>query len=407
MKIVLLSTSDITGGAAVVSKRIVEALRGAGHDATMVVLNRNGQQCSYVKEVPGSGMSRRFPFLAERLEIFLHNSFNRDDLFKVSTASCGKYVSQIKEVREADVIMMGWINQGFISLKEIAKLCSLKKPVIWTMHDQWPMTGICHLSGTCERFKVHCGECPLLHARKGSNDISHRTWEKKKSLYQTFTNLKFVAVSNWLAGKAAESSLLRDKNVHVIHNPIFIPQVEPLNEEKRRPIIIMGAARLDDNVKNLDLAVAALNRVWIEKGESLPGLKALFYGNLRNRDAFNGLKMPFEWLGPLSQQDVVKVFNLGKVVLSTSRFEMLPTTIVEGLAWGCVAATTSTGGQSDIIIENENGFKADDTAESMADAIIKAIECNASPSSMRASVEKKFNPEIIAREYLDLIAKGI
>lgn len=404
MKIVLLSTSDITGGAAVVSKRLVEALRMSGHDARMLVLNRHGESPGYIKST--GGMIRRLPFYCERAGIYSANGTNRTDLFKVSTASSGVRVRNNPLVRDADVIMLGWVNQGFLSLKEIYKLGSSGKPVIWTMHDMWCFTGICHLSENCEKYKAHCGDCPFLHNRRSSDDLSAHTWRKKKELYG-HPNIRFVAVSNWLAKRAKESSLLGDRDIYVIPNAFKIPELPVLNEGQRKPVIAMGASRLDDPVKNLPLAIDALNLVYDKLKDSLPGLKAKFFGNIRDPKAFSGLRMPYEWLGPLNEKEIADVFNNSKAVLSTSFFEMLPTTIIEGLAWGCRAVSTSSGGQEDIITDGQNGFLVPSlSSKDVAEALKLAMLEDPGAGKLRQSVEKRFDSQSVALKYMEVIEQS-
>ena len=403
MKIVLLSTSDITGGAAIVSLRLVKALREAGHDARMLVLNRRGERCKEVLTVRDGVEPSRFPFYAERLEIFLRNGFHRGDLFKVSTASCGHYVSQLPVVKEADVILLGWVNQGFLSLKEIGSIASGSRPVVWTMHDQWCMTGICHLSGSCRHFEKECGYCPLLHRAKGKHDLSWLTHRKKQKLYEKHKNISFVAVSNWLARRAAESSLLGEKDVAVIPNVIEIPSTPALNTSERPAVIVMGAARIDEDVKNLPLAIEALNILYSKHADEFTGIKVVFFGGIRNEKELDRCLMPKQYTGPLDSVGVAEVMNTARVVLSTSRFEMLPTTIVEGLAWGCVAVATSHGGQSDIIVNGENGFLVDDDPESVALGLYSALKHNISPQALRSSVEEKFSASRVVGEYMNVI----
>lgn len=401
----MLSTSDITGGAAIVSLRLVEALRSLGHDAMMLVVNRRGKESHYVKPLLPGYSNGTFQFYAERLEIFLNNGFNRRDLFKVSTASSGHYVSHLKEIREADAIMLGYVNQGFLSLREIDRLAASGKPVVWTMHDQWCMTGICHIAGRCDHFKHCCGDCPLLHWRKSPHDISWKIRKRKQVIYDRHKNLKFVAVSNWLASQASVSSLLGDRPVNIIPNAFLIPESPSLNTERRAPVILMGAARLDDDIKNLPLAIEALNRIYAksEAGEVEKGVKVKFFGNIRDRSILDSLQMPFIELGEIDHSQIFEEMNHARVILSTSRFEMLPTTIIEGLAWGCVAVATCNGGQSDIIDNGVNGYLVDDTGHSVADGLTRALECDILPEHLRDSVREKYDPVNIASKYIQLI----
>ncbi len=53
------------------------------------------------------------------------------------------------------------------------KILKLGIPVVWTCHDQWPMTGGCHCSDNCTKWKSGCGNCHLLQSEN----------EKDKSRY--------------------------------------------------------------------------------------------------------------------------------------------------------------------------------------------------------------------------------
>ena len=68
MKVVIINKSDSTGGAAVVSRRLMEALREEGVDARMLVVEKLTDS-PYV-EVAASKRDIKRPFLAERLKIF-------------------------------------------------------------------------------------------------------------------------------------------------------------------------------------------------------------------------------------------------------------------------------------------------------------------------------------------------
>ncbi|MDE5959103.1 MAG: glycosyltransferase, partial [Muribaculaceae bacterium] len=135
MKIAIISTSATIGGAAIASSRLADALSRQGQEVAMITLD---------------GRSR-LPFLAERAEIFARNGLSRTNLFKVSTAAFGLPVASLPEVREADAVLLGWFNQGLLSLGGLA---SLGKPIVWTMHDMWAFTGIFHNSLGCEVFKA-------------------------------------------------------------------------------------------------------------------------------------------------------------------------------------------------------------------------------------------------------------
>ena len=287
MKVVFLSTNDQLGGAAIVTLRLVEALRSAGVDARMVVGRKDGTD-DYVAQV---GQTRRkVAKVLERGEVFINNGFDMGDLWKVSTGSFGADVCGHPWVRDADVIVLGWINQGFLSLPQLKKLCHTGKPVFWWMHDLWCATGICHLPGECQRFTTGCGQCPFLHQRKSATDLSHRVWKRKKQLFSQLP-VQFIAVSHWQRDIAYKSPLLQGKDIEVLPHAFPVeeyrvkPDADMLPEKIRgiiagnpRKLIAMGAARLDDPVKDLPMAIESLNTFAMRHPEMAAQCEAVFFG---------------------------------------------------------------------------------------------------------------------------------
>ena len=108
VKIVILNTSDRTGGAAVAAGRLGKALEQAGIQVDKLVRKDT--------------WLNRFRFYWERLIIFLCNHLNRKNLFAVSIANTGTDLLGHPLVEEADIIHLHWINQGFLSLRDIERL---------------------------------------------------------------------------------------------------------------------------------------------------------------------------------------------------------------------------------------------------------------------------------------------
>ena len=411
MKVALLSTNDITGGAAIVTLRLTRALRQAGVDAVMVAA-RTASDSPYVIRAAGS-LRHKAPFLAERLQIFLNNGLNRRDLFKVDTASFGLPLWRHRAVRQADIVIVSWVNQGMLSLDTLLRIAR-QKPVIIVMHDMWWLTGICHHSGDCTAYRSSCGHCPMLGDNASTFDLSRRIWQKKKEIYPN-PNIHFVAVSSWLAEKCAESPLLADREIHVI--PTAFPVEEftrgPFlsrselglpQEEDNRDIILMGAARLDDPIKGLPLAVKALNELEEQGNNYHP----VFFGALKDQSALDDLAMPFTWLGPVSDPQAVRsLYHHARFVMSSSLYETLPTTLIEGQASGCWPVSFDRGGQRDIITQGETGWLAPypdfrELARGVMEGEMRMHFGKVTPARLRESVAAKFSEHSVAQRYRDL-----
>lgn len=412
LKVTLISHSDRLGGAAIVTFRLMHALRKAGVDARMITFVKSSEDENVIEACHRN--KRIALFLAERGCIFLQNGFNKKDLFKVSIANTGLHLEQHPWVVDADVIALNWINQGMLSLDGIERLSALGKPIIWTMHDMWCLTGICHHAHECNNFKEECGKCPYLHFLSSRNDLSHKIWEQKRELYNK-TNIHFVAVSNWLAERCKESSLLQDKPVSVIHNafPIeFFPTIPnaPVKEfglDYSKNIIIMGAARLDDSIKGFDYAIDALNIFSTKYSEIAKNCIAVFFGDIRNSSLLDQIKLPHKHIGVINDAKMLRqTYASSKVVLSTSLYETLPGTLIEGQAAGCVPVSFGKGGQKDIIDHKKNGYIAEyKSPESIADGIAWALENAPDRNAQHEEVRKRFAGDVIANKYIELCNK--
>ncbi|MGM9852492.1 MAG: glycosyltransferase [Muribaculaceae bacterium] len=407
-RITLINHSDTKGGASVVSYRLMKALCNLGVDARMVVVDK--QTNNPRVDTVGSPMAVRTAFLAEHADIWLHNGFNRDTVFKISTGRFGLPVEKHPWVLDSDAIILNWVNQGMMSLDSVARLCARDIPVAWTMHDMWNMTGVCHHAGTCTRYMAgqHCGNCPLIDSGKHRKDLSSSVEDRKKRLYDGPGNkIKFVAVSNWLAGCARQSMLMEDSDLTVIPNAFPVEDFTPKPKHSRRELhlpegrlIVMGAARLDDPIKDLPLAIETLNRT----AEHIPDAVAVLFGEIREPSLLQGLKMPYRHLGTVADKArLASIYGHASAVLSTSQYETLPGTLVEGISAGAMAVTTGHGGQADIVTDGAGGFIRDSDAQALSDALTEAIENPADRQAQHASMARKFAAPEVATAYLRLL----
>ena len=412
MKVTLLNHSDTLGGASVVTFRLMQALRDEGVDAQMLVLSKTSDSESVTQLC--SRRRRNRAFLSERLNIFLRNGFSKANLFKVSTATHGVSLISHPLIAEADVIAINWINQGMLSLDELEALTRLGKPIIWTMHDMWCLTGVCHHALECDNYKAQCGKCQFISNGRRKNDLSHATWLRKNEIYKN-SNIYFVPVSNWLAEKCRQSSLLADKQIEVIHNafPIDFYSTTPsslvqgFGIDYDKNLILMGAARLDDPIKRFEYAIEAINVFSKTNPDMAKKCEVVFFGEIRDIQLLKRMRMPYLHLGRINDPKVIRqLYASAKVVISTSLYETLPGTLIEGQAAGCVPVSFGMGGQADIIDHKVTGYIAEyKSPKSIAEGIAWALETAPDREMLHNSVREKFASKVIAQRYIELFKK--
>ena len=103
--------------------------------------------------------------------------------------------------------------------------------------------------------------------------------------------------------------------------------------------------------------------------------------------------------------------------MSTSDYETLPGTLVEGQAYGCIPVATDHGGQRDIIDHGVTGWlcRWNDSpairAESIAEGLVWAYGICRSPQidavrrRMKESVAARFSAGEVTRRILDIISE--
>lgn len=402
MKVVIINRSDALGGAAIASTRLCLALREAGADARMLALDRRTDDDGV--QTVGTSLGNHYRFLAERLGIFLRNGFSRDKLFLVDTATHGVDLSHHPWVQQADVVVLGWVNQAMLSLDGVARLSALGKPLVWVMHDNWNCSAICHYVEDCTGYTGQCNQCPLLPE---NSRFAHRTWLRKHELYDS-SKIHFVAVSDWVKRLCLSSELMRKSDITVIPNAIdvaqFSPQFiddNPWGVEPGKQVVVMGAARLDVPIKGLNRLIQALQWLVKNKPAAARRIHLVLYGAMRDTSLLDSIPVSHTYLGYVT--DIQAVFRHGDIVVSAAHRESFGYTLAEGMACGCTPVTTGLGGQSDIVSHLENGFVTStlDPAE-LAGGLAWALDNCCDRQSQHDWIADKFGMPVVARQHLAL-----
>lgn len=409
MKVLIVNTSERTGGAAVAANRLMEALINNGVKAKMLV--RDKQSSSLCVSSAGSALCNKWNFAWERFVIWMNNRFSKDNLWKVSIANTGVDITKTQEFKEADVIHLHWINQGFISIKTIQKILASGKPVVWTMHDMWEATAICHHSYECERFSDECGSCQFLHS-PSANDLSHRVFLRKQKILANASNLHFVAVSEWLASRSRQSSLIGSFPISVIPNSISLSQFKMVDRIDARTtlditqpyVISFGAARIDDSIKGFSYLIEALKMLIADGKFEASDMCLLLFGGLRQPEILNEIPIPYKYMGYIDDEDQQSlVYSASNVTVSSSLYETFGQTLIEAMACGSLPVSFTGSGQTDIIDHLSNGYLAERlSSDSLADGIAWGLKAEIPAIQLRRSVSRRYSESVIANKYVQL-----
>jgi len=407
MKILLVNTFETKGGAAVACKRLCVALHKAGVDVRMLVQEKKSDN-NWVSNIKGSRLSH-FRFIYERLIILLYNRLDRNNLFKVSIANTGADITNMPAFKEADIIHLHWINQGFLSLQNLKKIINSGKVVIWTMHDMWPVTGICHHSGTCSNYQNDCGNCPLLHA-PSPKDLSFRTFKKKKKILLN-SGTAFVACSQWLQEKAEQSFLKTGNSFTNIPNPIDSEAFKPGDQKNARidlqlpldkKLLLFGAYSISDKQKGIDYLMEATQLLQDLKED----VELVFFGDKKS-ELSDSIGLNTHFLGYISDmKTIIKIYQSVDCYVTPSLQENLPNMIMESMSCGTPCVGFSIGGIPEMITHQKTGYVANyKSAEDLARGIRFVLAKSVDPAFCQANrdfVLKNYSEKTIAERYVHL-----
>ena len=412
MRVLIVNTSENTGGAAVAANRLMDALNNNGVKAKMLVRDKSTENIT-VASLPHSPLLQ-WHFLWERWCAFWHLHFSTHHLWEIDIACAGADITKTREFQEADVIHLSWVNQGMLSLKSIRKIIKSGKPVVWTMHDLWPATGICHYARECNRYVSSCGNCPLLPHKGSKHDLSYKVFKRKMNLYR-HSDIYFVTCSKWLERQAKKSALFTGLHLTNIPNPIDTRVFCPHDKEEARhlaglpvdkKIILFVSQKVTDERKGANFFVEAIDKMVSLHPEMKDDTVIAILGG-HSEDVADKLALQAYPLGYVSdERTIVSVYNSVDAFVLPSLEDNLPNTITEAMACGVPSVGFRVGGIPEMIDHEKNGYVANyrDT-DDLAKGIYWVME-EADGEKLKAACLQKvahhYSQHTVAMNYIEV-----
>ncbi len=364
MNILQISSAADSGGAGVAMTRLHRALNRAGHRSRIVARLRRAPQPGVLTlpEAVGAGQS-----LVHR---FLNNARMQLDAW-FSLSRVYRSTEQLLHTalfEKADVVQLHNLH-GFYFNYELLPVISSRKPVVWTLHDMWPLTGHCAYSYDCERWQTGCFSCPLLRG-KGRQLVEPRPmlldrtamqWQKKQDLYRN-SNLHIVTPSLWLADQAHRSTLGRALSIQSIPNGVDLAVFRPREQASARQalgipdgakVVLFVAAKVTQGRKGLAYLYKALRLlrqteelVLMTVGgagrdlEELPDYKQIHLGQFTDESRLN------------------LAYCAADLFVLPTLADNQPLTAVESLASGTPVVCFDVGGLSEMVQHTGTGYLA-------------------------------------------------
>jgi glycosyltransferase involved in cell wall biosynthesis len=360
MKVVLLSYSDMEGGAARATYRLHQGLISLKINSQMLVRVKSSDNHSVIgnRNVGIRQADNGLCSVADAAPLKYYP--NRHNLAYSTQWLPDRISAQLEQLRP-DIVNLHWANNGYLQIESLKKI---QQPIVWTLHDMWAFTGGCHYSQECDRYTTSCGQCPQLQSHR-HHDLSHWIWRRKSNSWKN-ANLTIVTPSVWLSQCAKASALFQNQRIEVIPNGLDITRYQPIDRVTARKIlglplnkqlILSGALQsTSDQRKGFHLLQPALQALsqagWCDRAEIV-----IMGASKPATPVELGLKV--HYLGTLGDDiSLAMLYAAVDVFAAPSVQDNLPNTVMEAIACGTPCVAFNIGGMPDMIEHQQNGYLA-------------------------------------------------
>jgi glycosyltransferase involved in cell wall biosynthesis len=417
LKIVQVTTDDIHGGAAIAAYRLYTGLKALDPNVRMLVKNKNSTNPDVI---PVSPSDEDVELERELFSDLIHQECIHKNRTAVSNTLFsypifGYNFAHSAVLKNADVINLHWIN-FFCSLSSLKTIVGLEKPIVWTVHDQWLLTGGCHYTSGCEKYLEECRICPQLE--NDERYLPHFFLCQKRELIKEMKPV-IVTPSNWLANMIKKIPVFQDMRVEVIPNSIDTALYTNIPKETARKslnlppdgyYVLFSVNNASEKRKGIPHLISALHYCMEDPlffNKVMAGeITVMCFGD--QGDWINETTIPLISLGKIqNERDLCTVYSAADVFLVPSIEDNLPNIVIEAMSCGTPVIAFDIGGIPDMIQNGVNGYIVKKGAGSEYGRVILDLindpERNAQMSkNCRTIALKKYSLMVQAQRYMEL-----
>ena len=392
----------MVGGAAMCAERIHSSLIAQGIDSKIITLQGEGENVVQIQPDPLYNWSRYW--LIQKFQVLLNyiGVWPKFEMYKtrIDKAKQGRHIfftvpvtnyqslANHPLIKEADIVHLHWIS-NMVDFPTFFR--SVKKPIVWTMHDLNPGLGGFHILKAKEQ------------ADKEYLQIERKFVEIKRKALRKRTNVHLVAISREMYDFAQSNEVLRGHDTTVINNGVNEREFCIFDKRQARAelgineqavVFCFVSFSLSDPNKNLRGIIQSLERL------HNPNVVLLCLGNYNEKFAAN---IPIVYTGLVSDKEYQsKCYSASDYLIMASYQEAFSQTPLEAMACGTPVIASPVSGASELINERNGVVCRDFSNEAIEEGIRKAMEIRYDAEEIRRDVVERFSYQKITREYIDL-----
>lgn len=393
LKVLHICTTD-KGGAGLCCLRIHKALLGEGIDSRVLTLNKKSRFTPYVYQY---GCLRRYGswhgFLKAQVSgafrafgISLNDRSRIRRISKLTGMVTSLPVSSFDLsldplVQQADIIHLHWVG-NFVDMPSF--LQNVKKPIVWTLHDENIFHGIFHYDP---------GEYK-------DNLLEKKYYELKRKAMGKADNIGIVFLSRLMYGEFANNLMISGKPRTIINNPVDYHMFSPVDKEAARrklgipsdkTVFTFVTGQIANPRKGLRILSETLQQM------DMPNAYILAVGSERN---YKPLPLVHA-IGPIYNPRLLAIaYSCSDYFVLPSTQDAFALTAIEAMSCGIPAIVFPVGCSEDLITPQNGVCAKGFTSEDLQAAIRQAMATRYDAAGIRQDIINRFSPSVIARKYI-------
>lgn len=298
-----------------------------------------------------------------------------------------------------DIVNFHWIGCETISLSEIKKI---NKPIVWTLHDMWAISGIYHYNLDKKYFNQ---ECKSVVKKRYFEFLDNIVKRRKEILFKE-KKIHLISPSKWLLDEAKKTKLpfgkmevipypintnffKKNKNIKTLKAKYKIP------ENKR--ILLYTSNILEESRKGSKIILELIKTNFVKNNN----YEIVMIG--KNNDFIDTEHYPeIKLLGSINNYSLIReVYSIADVLLFPSIVDNFPNTLLEAMSCGLPCVAYNCFGMKEIIQHKKDGYLAKPYSVEDFEKGIKYVLSNKKKLSAHASVNiyNNFNVNKINSKY--------
>jgi len=292
-------------------------------------------------------------------------------------------------ISKVDVVHLHAVHSYFLDYSILLKvLTKAEVPIVWTMHDQWVMTGRCAQPGTCRSWVDGCLKCPDLNAYPPAylDKAARNFLTKRKSirLLQMNSNLAIVSCAKWLEQELKQAGFTNITTITNSVDPQFHEALSSQSAEFAGDNLFVCRDLRDQNKVDWGL-LEEISRIDNQKLTVIGDHPLKFIPGVNFIPSSN------------SRDSMVSLYKSHQRLVFSSRVDYYPLTVIEALACGLeVYAIDSFAAQEFAWHPKMFIF---DSAKEMLNDLKTLHKSQSSKNSLAARVDSDFSPRRMAIQY--------